>query len=409
VGLQLHQTTADRTRRHWLWLSMTVNLGMLGIFKYFNFFADSAVQFSNLLGFSLDPVTLQIVLPVGISFYTFQTMSYTIDIYRRQLEPTRSLPDFALFVAFFPQLVAGPIVRAKDFLYQLDTTHKFSSIDFRWALMLFLIGFIKKAGVADNIALIIDPFYLNPANFGTVSSWIAISAYAAQIYCDFSAYSDMAIAIAGMFGYKLRENFNSPYIATTLADFWRRWHMSLSTWMRDYLYYSLPGSKRVGTRAHVNMMITMLLGGLWHGAALNFVLWGGMHGLGLMVYQIYRRRFKKFPALPDAVGMFLTVLFVVLSVVLFRATSLSNSLEIWTQLFSWSTDQSVSLLSLNQHWLLWALPALWVVHYLHGKQLIVPVWRGVSPVVFAFGYGVAWAIALATQATQFTPFIYFQF
>lgn len=286
AGQQLGRASEILRRKAWLILSLTANLGILGFFKYYDFFIESG---SGLLG--LDPSrTMNIVLPVGISFYTFQSMSYTIDIYRRQLKPVSGFTDFALYVSFFPQLVAGPIVRASHFLPQLSTKKSFSDIRFQVAFTLFLIGFIKKACISDNIALLIDPVFAAPDAFTAASLWIATVFYAVQIYCDFSGYTDMAIAIAALLGFQLQLNFRFPYFASNIAEFWQRWHISLSTWLRDYLYIPLGGNRGGSIKTYRNLMITMLLGGLWHGAAWNFVIWGGLHGGALAVHRVIRSR-----------------------------------------------------------------------------------------------------------------------
>ena len=409
VGLRLHSADQQHSRRNWLTVSLIVNLGLLAVFKYFNFFAENAVLLGNRLGLSLDPVFLEIILPVGISFYTFQTMSYTIDIYRRQLEPTRNILDFSLFVAFFPQLVAGPIVRARDFIHQLSAGPRFSNIDFRWALTLFLIGFIKKACVADNLATFVDPFFAAPMDYGTLQSWLGVAAYTAQIYCDFSGYSDMAIATAGMFGYRLRDNFHAPYIATSVTDFWRRWHISLSTWLRDYLYISLGGNRISAGRTYVNLLLTMLLGGLWHGAAWNFVIWGALQGTALVMHRLYNQLAPDKLRLPDGLGMAVTLIFVMLVWVPFRAPDTATTLVIWSQLLTLSPGTPDSIIALNQTLLTGALAGLWLMHFLHGKNLTYDLWRHCPTTVFAIGYGACFALALAARSTAVTPFIYFQF
>ena len=239
AGIKLSETRNAMGRRAWLLLSLGVNLGVLAFFKYCNFFIDSAVGLLNSAGLPFRFESLDIILPVGISFYTFQTLSYTIDIYRGTLQPTRKPLDFALFVAFFPQLVAGPIVRASEFLPQLQNLPRFDKTNGRRALMLFLTGFFKKACIADNVAVYVDQYFAAPQNFDCVSAWLATLLYSIQIYCDFSGYSDMAIAMAALLGYRLSLNFNFPYFAPNIADFWRRWHISLSSWLRDYLYVPL--------------------------------------------------------------------------------------------------------------------------------------------------------------------------
>ncbi|MEL7520851.1 MAG: MBOAT family O-acyltransferase, partial [Cyanobacteria bacterium J06553_1] len=247
VGLNLvkcddsSKVNSSKAKRSWLALSLCVNLGALAFFKYANFFADSAVGFFSWMGLPVNSVTLGIVLPVGISFYTFQTLSYSLDIYAGQLQPKKNLLDLATFVAFFPQLVAGPIVRAADFLPQLEIARSFDQVNVRACLTLFMVGFFKKACVSDNLAPIVDKYFAAPDTFDAISSWIGVLSYTVQIYCDFSGYSDMAIACAGLLGYELCVNFNFPYFASSITDFWRRWHISLSTWLKDYLYIPVGG------------------------------------------------------------------------------------------------------------------------------------------------------------------------
>ncbi|MFQ5411979.1 MAG: MBOAT family O-acyltransferase [Phycisphaerae bacterium] len=273
----------SRLRKGLLAASLFGNLGVLAIFKYADFFILSLRETLVSVGIQANLSTLSILLPVGISFYTFQTLSYTIDIYRGELTPKKSFIDFAVFVAFFPQLVAGPIVRARDFLPQLETIKRFDWRRLESGTVLFMVGLTKKVLIADNLAGLVDPVFADPSRFVTRDLWLAMFCYGGQIYCDFSGYSDMAIAAARVLGFDLRLNFASPYLATGLSDFWRRWHISLSTWLRDYLYIPLGGS-RLGRWLTVrNLMMTMLLGGLWHGASWTFVIWGGIHGLALVV------------------------------------------------------------------------------------------------------------------------------
>jgi alginate O-acetyltransferase complex protein AlgI len=407
AGLMLAQESSDRRRKALLFLSLAVNLGMLGIFKYFNFFADSFQQLLGAFGVAADWNTLNIILPVGISFYTFQTLSYTIDIYRGTLKPTRNFPDFALFVAFFPQLVAGPIVRARDFLYQLDDKKTFSSIDFRWAATLFTVGFIKKAVIADNLAVVVDAFYADPAAYNLLSSWVAVGAYAAQIYCDFSGYTDMAIALAGFLGYRLCANFASPYIARSITEFWQRWHISLSTWLRDYLYIPLGGNRGGTLLTYRNLMLTMLLGGLWHGASWNFVLWGGLHGIGLAVHRMWSNRANA-KQLPAALAGALTLLYVILLWIPFRAPDFSITLQVFKQLFTVAPadaggfgGQSIALGI--------GLAAMLILHYCREHGVFVRVWRQPPGWLFSISLGAVFALALACRAADYQPFIYFQF
>ena len=287
VGLWIHQAENQRVRKTLLIISLAVNLGCLGFFKYCDFFIENFQALLGTLGFHPPIHTLQIILPVGISFYTFQTLSYTIDIYKGELKPTRDFPKFALFVAFFPQLVAGPIVRAHEFLPQLRHEPKYDDDATVRGVYQIITGLFKKILIADVLAVtLVDPVFRDPGSFSGFWILLAVYAYALQIYCDFSGYSDIAIGSARLLGFKLPVNFDRPYMATSLTDFWRRWHISLSTWLRDYLYIPLGGNKFGSLLTYRNLFITMLLGGLWHGAAWNFVIWGGIHGIGLAVEKI---------------------------------------------------------------------------------------------------------------------------
>ena len=288
VGLRLASTESPRSRKTLLLTSCVVNLTLLGFFKYFNFFVDSATSSLALFGVHAPTLRLDIVLPVGISFYTFQTMSYTIDIYRGRLRPCRSFLDFALFVAFFPQLVAGPIERATHLLPQLTLPRRVRGDQLYSGAWLILWGLWKKVVVADNLAIVVDQVFNNVDEASGVACLLAVYAFAYQIYCDFSGYSDIARGIAKLMGIELMVNFAMPYLARSPAEFWHRWHISLSTWLRDYLYIPLGGSRGGAARTYRNLMLTMLLGGLWHGAAWTFVLWGGYHGALLAIHRWLR-------------------------------------------------------------------------------------------------------------------------
>jgi alginate O-acetyltransferase complex protein AlgI len=284
VGQKLYAETAEKKRRIWLSVSVIANLAILGFFKYFNFFADSFADFIQLFGFQADYVTLKIVLPVGISFYTFQTMSYTIDIYRRKLTPTKNFINFALFVSFFPQLVAGPIERASRLLPQIEKKRTINSSLVNEGIFLIIWGYFKKIVIADNCAIITENLlYDNGINL-----LIALFAFTLQIYGDFSGYSDIARGISKLMGFDLMLNFRLPYFALSPSDFWQRWHISLSSWLRDYLYIPLGGNKLGISKTYRNLMLTMLIGGLWHGASWNFVFWGAFHGLILVIYRYFK-------------------------------------------------------------------------------------------------------------------------
>ena len=286
VGKALGRVQRDGPRKALLILSVVVNLSLLGTFKYFNFFADSFAQLLQAAGLHASYTTLHVILPVGISFYTFQTMSYTIDVYRRRLAPTSSMLDFALFVAFFPQLVAGPIERAANLLPQFARPRIITTAKVDAALFLLLWGYFKKVVIADNVARISDAVFMNHQEYQGLDLVLGALAFTVQIYCDFSGYSDIARGLARLLGFELMLNFRLPYFATSPSDFWQRWHISLSSWLRDYLYIPLGGNRRGHWATHRNLLLTMLLGGLWHGAAWNFVLWGLYHGVILVLYRL---------------------------------------------------------------------------------------------------------------------------
>ena len=280
-------------KKAWLIVSVCVNLGVLGFFKYFNFFVDSFAELMPWLNTDPNSLYLNIILPVGISFYTFQTMSYTIDIYRGKMKPTRDFPGFALYVAFFPQLVAGPIERAKALLPRILSRRTFSWSQFQEGLHLILIGLFKKVFVADNLAPVVDRIFRlsDPTGFEILlGGW----AFAFQVYGDFSGYSDIARGCAKCLGIELMVNFNHPYVAPNPNERWSRWHISLSSWLRDYLYFPLGGSRSGELKTYRNLFLTMLLGGLWHGAAWNFVLWGAWEGLMLLVHRLLSPIFERY-------------------------------------------------------------------------------------------------------------------
>ncbi|MEM9493870.1 MAG: MBOAT family O-acyltransferase, partial [Myxococcota bacterium] len=350
VGPLIHRESCQRKRTLWLCVSLTVNLGILGYFKYYNFFADSLIVLAQSAGLELSRTTLAITLPVGISFYTFQTLSYSLDIYRRQLEPTDSLAKFAAFVAFFPQLVAGPIVRAREFLHQLDRPRVFSFTDFEGGLTRFLFGFFKKVFIADTLGIyVVDPVFADPAAYTTATLWLAMLAYAVQIYADFSGYSSMAIGSAQMLGFRIPENFRFPYLATNPSDFWRRWHMTMSRFFRDYVYIALGGNRGSFARTQRNLAATTLVSGLWHGASWTFVVWGALHGLYLTINQQLRRLWPQRPSLPAArigsllIGWLITQLAVCLAWVLFRAGDFATAWDYLTGMFTSSATAHATI------------------------------------------------------------------
>jgi len=293
TGLKIHNSQSRRRKKIFLVISIVTNLSILGFFKYFNFFSENLEALFSQFGFAVEPRFLNIILPVGISFYTFQTMSYTIDIYRGKLEPTRKFFDFALFVAFFPQLVAGPIERAKRLLPQILSSRSVTLEKFTQGSYLIFWGLFQKIFIADNLARFVDPVFSTGPPYEGAMVVLATYAFAFQIFCDFAGYSNIARGLGKLMGFDIMVNFNIPYIATNPSEFWRRWHISLSTWLRDYLYIPLGGNRKGSFNTYRNLALTMLLGGLWHGAAWTFVIWGAYQGLLLIVHRLLEPLMQK--------------------------------------------------------------------------------------------------------------------
>ncbi len=338
-GLHMLDAAENRHRHShkFIWISMLSSLGILGFFKYFNFFSSNIVSLFNNLGINIDPLAIDIILPVGISFYTFQTMSYTIDIYRYQIKPEKSLLKFSTFVAFFPQLVAGPIVRASVFIPQLRSDRFPTTEDIITGLQWVIWGFFLKVVVADSLALVVDVRFENPLNHNALSLLTGVIFYAFQIYGDFAGYSLIAIGIARILGFHFPENFHKPYFASSITEFWRRWHISLSTWLRDYVYISLGGNRQGHFNMYRNLMITMLLGGLWHGASWNFIIWGALHGFYLLLDKFFckikdgrsgRIKTSVFVYPVRLIKILFTFTLVCIAWVFFRAADLSDALLI---------------------------------------------------------------------------------
>lgn len=319
-------------RKWWLAGVVAVVLGVLGYFKYANFLGEN---FFLIIGKEFHH--WDILLPVGISFYSFQLLSYAIDVYRRELEEEKDFLDYAFYITFFPQLVAGPIVRAKSFLPQLKKDIVLNRNEIEKGFFLIMMGLFKKSILADYLSQYNDLVFANPGAYSGVETLMAIYGYAIQIYCDFSGYTDMAIGMGKMMGFDLGINFNKPYQSTSLTDFWRRWHISLSSWLRDYLYIPLGGNRKGKFRTYLNLFITMLLGGLWHGANWKFIFWGGMHGVGLIVDKLWQKITKgklKEYRVARIVGWFITLHFVIFLWIFFRADSFQTAWEIIGQVFN---------------------------------------------------------------------------
>ena len=343
MGRMLDGETRVGRRRLALWISLITNLGILGFFKYFNFFADSFTSLSHSLGLEVNPVVLHIILPVGISFYTFQTMAYTIDVYRKQMDPVRNFIDFSLYVSFFPQLVAGPIERAQTLIPQIQNRRTLTVQLVHSGGYLILVGMFKKIVIADNCSAFVERCFDNPEVYPALGLLLGIWLFAIQIYCDFSGYTDIARGTANLLGFDLMVNFRQPYFSTNITDFWRRWHISLSSWLRDYLYIPLGGNRGPKWFTYRNLMLTMLLGGLWHGAAWTFVIWGGLHGLYLMIHKLILRDRK--PAMQPkwnlraVLSAVLTFQLVCLTWVFFRAADFSTAMHYVLGTLDWRGNQ----------------------------------------------------------------------
>jgi alginate O-acetyltransferase complex protein AlgI len=403
---KMEEATSPRARSGWLWASILVSLATLAYFKYTNFFIDSLNSLPPPFHVSL--TTLQIVLPVGISFIVFEVISYAVDVYRKEAKYEKDLLDFSILVAFFPHLVAGPILKPNDFLPQLRrrmqiTTHGLSS-----GLQIFVIGLAKKVLIANRVSPFVDLVFQHPNSFSGLTTWMAVFAYALQIYADFSGYTDMAIGSAKMMGFDIPQNFDLPYLAQNITLFWRKWHISLSTWLRNYLYFPLGGNRKGKTRTYVNLAVVMLLGGLWHGASWNFVLWGGLHGSALALHKLYLDRMKpsvKPSGLATGLGWFATFIFVLTAWVPFRSAKWDTTLTILHKLYGFSTDYQIEW---NSNCLLYAVPVLllcdWGTSQWHRNRRF-HLSKFSHQVAFFFGC----FMILAFSPSSSSPFIYFQF
>ena len=396
------------TKRLLVALSLTCSLGVLAVFKYANF---ALWNWAAIVHGNFHP--LDIILPVGISFYTFQSVSYIIDVYRGRVAPTATWLHYAFYLTFFPALVAGPIVRADRFLPQVTSPHRPNAAEIWAGLWLIILGVVKKAVIADYIAGYNDLIFDSPGAYTGFETLMGIAGYTMQIYCDFSGYSDMAIGLAAIMGFRLEPNFNFPYKARNLTDFWHRWHISLSTWLRDYVYIPLGGNRRGRVLTYVNLMATMLIGGLWHGAAWRFVFWGGMHGLGLVVHKALRRRLERVPDTwaVRAVSWLITTAFVALLWVYFRADSWESAATLIASVFTRFSPQHI--VPFVQTRLLW-IALMGVIITAHA--LPTRFWAAAQRWFVAAPWVVKWLIFVAVvqitvqlAGTDVAPFIYFQF
>jgi len=414
IALALEAWSGPRLRRTLLALSLFVNVGILIYFKYANFFLQSLQATLHAAGMDASFPLLQVVLPIGISFYTFEAINYVVDVYRRRMRAERNPGHFMLFILFFPHLVAGPIVRARDFLPQINRRKHLSWGRVHVGVLLFLVGLFKKLAIADRMALFTDPVFAEPSSYGSGAIWVALIAYALQVYCDFSGYTDMALGTAHMLGYKLAPNFNMPYLSANIAEFWRRWHISLSSWLRDYIYIPLGGSRGQPWRTWCNLLIVMTLGGLWHGASWMYISFGVLQGFMLIVHRMFRsgcervswlrRSLETWPGTVLRVSF--TFLCFCLTLVVFRSLTWTGASCLLNRLFIAHAGLNAPLLAAG-FW--WTLAVVAAAHYV-GKRPLPGRWLARIPVpMVGFGYAMLVTLILIVAPGSSKAFIYFQF
>jgi alginate O-acetyltransferase complex protein AlgI len=414
VARGIEQADSKRRKKLLLYLSLAINLGVLGYLKYANFFLRSVESAAGAMGLSTTLPVLKVILPIGISFYTFEAISYVVDVYCGRVRAERNLAHFLLFILFFPHLVAGPIVRARDFLPQVSRTKHWNWARTDVGLRLILLGMVKKLAFADRLALYADPVFADPSGFGSGAIWIGAVACLLQIYCDFSGYSDLALGLAHLLGYHLNRNFDRPLATLNLAEFWRRWHISLSSWLRDYVYVPLGGGRGGRWGYQRNVLTVMALAGLWHGAAWNFVLFGVSNGVGLCIHRVFRNWCNaraRWRAILDSshgrvarVG--LTFATAVSTFVFFRAPTVTTAMTMFARMF-WPTAGAGLPLS---YWGLWATGVgVALGHALGTSDRAVRLWTILPRPVQGLAFGGVAAMALMVAPPVDRVFVYFQF
>ncbi|MBQ9344103.1 MAG: MBOAT family protein [Kiritimatiellae bacterium] len=417
TGLAMPAAAPPRRRRAMLVISLVANLGILAFFKYFNFFIGSAGDLLAAIGFRPNLPSLRVILPVGISFYTFQTLSYTVDVYRREMPPTRSLLDFALYVSFFPQLVAGPIERATNLLHQFAAPRVLDRAHIADGAFLILLGLFRKLVIADGAAPLVDEIFASAATASPATLALGSALFALQIYGDFAGYSDIARGTASLMGFDLMVNFRQPYLSQSVSEFWRRWHISLSSWLRDYLYIPLGGNRKGLPRTYLNLFLTMLLGGLWHGASWTFVIWGALHGAYLAIHKALLAAFHRKPARHPAwtrtslLKVLVTFVLVAFAWIFFRAPTLAAAATYVSGLFDFASPLRAPLAT--------ALPyaAKFLFFLALALGLDIPNYAldtQTSPLRLptiprALVYAALFLLLLLLRPLDDTPFLYFQF
>lgn len=395
-------------------VTIVANLGLLCYFKYANFFLHSLEEALRAAGSTTSLPVLKVMLPIGISFYTFEAINYAVDVYRRHVRAERNLAHFMLFITFFPHLVAGPIVRARDFLPQVARAKRWDWARLQLGAQFFLMGLFKKLAIADRMAMFADPIFADPEQYRTSAIWLGVLAYALQIYCDFSGYTDMALGAAHMLGYKLAQNFNMPYASLNISDFWRRWHISLSSWLRDYLFIPLGGSRGSNWQTNRNLLMTMTLGGLWHGASWTFVAWGVLHGLLLIGHRQFRSFCQQRPKLaallatpPGALArMGLTFFTVCLAWVFFRATTFAAASTIFRHMFTAHAGMPLPMSRFSLAILTGVVVAAHALALAGGWKKLS---HRIPAPVLGVSYAVVLSLALVLSPDAGKAFIYFQF
>lgn|SRR5574344_190107 len=394
-------------------LSLLIDLGLLFYFKYTNFFAG---MFANIIGSNFQPY--DIFLPVGISFFTFQSLSYTIDVYRGDIKPLKNVLDYAFYVSFFPQLVAGPIVRARDFIPQIRKPLCITNDMFARGVYFIIIGLFKKAVISDYISInFVERIFDNPSLYSGLENLLGVYGYTLQIYCDFSGYSDMAIGLALLLGFHFPLNFNAPYRSDSVTEFWHRWHISLSTWLKDYIYISLGGNRKGKVRTYINLMLTMLLGGLWHGASLNFVFWGGMHGLALVAHKFLHQQILHRPKTYKSYGwrkffaIVITFHFVCFAWIFFRNSTFDGSWVMIKQIFTDFHPELFVQFVTSYKFVFGLMMFGYISHFLpdQWQEYIISRLSRTNVVVYSLLIVAVIFIVMQVKSSNIQPFIYFQF
>ena len=406
VGSQESGIVSNKSKRRpgykWLLTAILINIGILGVFKYFNFFADNLAALFSLLHINADIPTLRLILPIGISFYTFQLTAYVVDIYRGQLKPAHNLRHFLSFVCFFPQLVAGPIERGANLLPQFSKKRKFIYDDAVDGMRLFLWGLMKKMLIADNCAPVADYAFANYQGLGSADLVVGLLAFTVQVYCDFSGYSDMAIGTARLFGIRLSTNFNHPFFATTIREFWRRWHMTLMSWLRDYVYFPLGGSRCSAVRHYFNVFVLYMLSGLWHGPNWSFIAWGTWNGF----FNVTTKPLVKY--LPTFINWLITIVVFILSQVFFRNPTVGDGFRYFGRMFSMEGGLATTVSRMPLLYIVVLFTIEWLTRdHAHPFQFANRgIWRlqGVRYTIYIILF-----LACLMFGGQQVQFIYFQF